>query len=95
MIQVTVKGYLTFRPLVGEQRIAVSEGSTLRALIAELRSSLGDEFARQAFDEQGALLDHVAVLLNGQHDSHLPLGLDTPLKDGDQVSIFPPIAGGR
>ena len=95
MIHVTVKGYLTFRPFVGEQRIAVSEGCTLRILLEDLKVSLGEEFAHQAFDEQGALLDYVAVLLNGQHDSHLPLGLDTPLVDGDQVSIFPPIAGGN
>jgi molybdopterin synthase sulfur carrier subunit len=93
-MQVTVKGYLSFRPLVGELRVPLPEGSTLRALLAELKSSLGGEFARQAYDAQGVLLDHVAVLLNGQHDSHLPLGLDTPLKDGDQVSLFPPIAGG-
>ena len=94
MIQVTVKGYLTFRPLVGELRIPLAEGCTLRALLAELRSSLGEEFARQVYDEQGNLLDYVAILINGRHDSHLPLGLDTSLQEGDQVSIFPPIAGG-
>ncbi|MGD8857203.1 MAG: MoaD/ThiS family protein [Chloroflexota bacterium] len=36
----------------------------------------------------------VAILVNGRHYSHLPNGLNTKLKDGDDVALFPPIAGG-
>jgi molybdopterin converting factor small subunit len=37
---------------------------------------------------------HAAILINGNHYTHLPDGLDTRLKDGDEVSIFPAMAGG-
>jgi molybdopterin synthase sulfur carrier subunit len=33
------------------------------------------------------------VLKNGREVLHLD-GLDTPLDDGDRVSVFPPVAGG-
>jgi molybdopterin converting factor small subunit len=32
--------------------------------------------------------------VNGRHVSHLPEGLETELADGDEVSVFPVVAGG-
>jgi molybdopterin converting factor small subunit len=49
----------------------------------------------QGFDGRGGRQQHVPVLVNGRHCTHLPDGLDTELRDGDQVDLFPPIAGGR
>jgi molybdopterin synthase sulfur carrier subunit len=41
-------------------------------------------------DDKGALHRHVAVYVNGN-----PIeGLDTRLKDGDEVAIIPALAGG-
>jgi molybdopterin converting factor small subunit len=37
---------------------------------------------------------HVMAILNGRGWGQHPLKLDTPLEDGDAVSLFPPIAGG-
>ena len=36
----------------------------------------------------------VRVLINGRHYSHLPGKLNTWLHEGDEVFLFPPIAGG-
>ncbi|MGD8807216.1 MAG: MoaD/ThiS family protein, partial [Chloroflexota bacterium] len=44
--------------------------------------------------EYGMVSRQVAILVNGRHYSHLPNGLNTKLKDGDDVALFPPIAGG-
>lgn len=43
--------------------------------------------------DQGVLRPHIRVIVNG-HDIELAQGLATPLQPQDQVSIFPPIAGG-
>jgi len=59
-----------------------------------LASGVGRTLQEEAFDEDGELREHTAVLLNGMHYRHLPDGLNSLLKDGDQIAIFPPIAGG-
>jgi MoaD family protein len=93
---IQVKGYLTFRKLIPERRMELAErGATLRSLLAVLAQELDDPFRAEVFkDARGSLQPGIAVLINGQHYTHLPNGLETPLKDGDQVAIFPPIAGG-
>jgi molybdopterin synthase sulfur carrier subunit len=92
---IRVKGYLTFRKLVGERHIKVGEGGTARALLEQLEAEVGERFVVGGFDRRGGRQPHVPVLINGRHCTHLPNGLDTELRDGDQVDIFPPIAGGR
>jgi molybdopterin converting factor small subunit len=47
------------------------------------------------FDKAGKGLNpHIRILINGRHYSHIPQKLNTPLQEGDDVSLFPPIAGG-
>ncbi len=92
-----VKGYLTFRDVIGEQSFLLIEGQpqTLNQLLDWLSSQLGQEFTDLVIDPQtNALSQHVSILVNGRHYSHLPDKLDTRLQEGDEVSIFPPLAGG-
>jgi MoaD family protein len=94
---IIVKGYLTFRKIVGERSFPLSEGESMTVddLLARLSNEIGEQFNELVFDPQtGALSQHVSVLVNGRHCSHLPDKLDTQLKDGDEVAIFPPLAGG-
>jgi molybdopterin converting factor small subunit len=64
-------------------------GNLLHGLI-ELHPDLGQHL----FDEQGKLRSFVNVYV-GDEDIRYLDGPDTPLKDGEVVSIIPAIAGGR
>ncbi|MGD8751519.1 MAG: MoaD/ThiS family protein [Anaerolineales bacterium] len=95
---ITVKGYLTFKQLIGEQSIEVLKGEelTLWDLLEKLSKLLGEDFRDQIISPQeNEVRRHVAILINGRHYTHLPDKSMTQLEEGDEVAIFPPIAGGR
>lgn len=95
-MQIQVRGYLTYRELLGTRRVEVSiQPATLRGCLHVLEEEIGKEFCTQLLEAQSTELQpHVALLLNGQHYRHLSEGLDTVVHEGDQLAFFPPIAGG-
>jgi len=67
-------------------------GATIREALERLCQA--NEALAAAILDGGNLRPHVRVMVNGR-DSELDAGLDTPVGEGDEVAIFPPIAGGR
>jgi sulfur-carrier protein len=67
-------------------------GSTLGELLADLDSKHGGLRARLV-DDGGGLRRFVNVYLNDE-DVRFLAGLDTPVKDGDTVTVLPAVAGG-
>jgi molybdopterin synthase sulfur carrier subunit len=68
---------------------------TVRDLLEELSIRFGEEFRDIILEtESQSGSRYIQILVNGRHYRHLPNGLDTELKEGDEVSLFPPVAGG-
>lgn len=97
-MRIKVRGYLTLREIIGGEpfRIVEAEQLTVLELIQRLSQDLGDELAEALSmpTPPGDISSFLAILVNGRHYSHLPDRLETKLEDGDEVSIFPPTAGG-
>jgi molybdopterin synthase sulfur carrier subunit len=79
--------------LAGDRAEVSVEGGTLREALDSLASQ-NEEFKTRLMDDKGELRRFVNVYVN-EEDVRFLQKLDTPLKDGDEVSIVPAIAGGR
>lgn len=85
--------FASFREAVGGkilEREYDAEPVAVRDVLEELTNEYAD---LDLFDRSGELRDFVSVMKNGRDVIHLD-GLDTPLEDGDKLSVFPPVAGG-
>ena len=69
------------------------EAGTVGQLIDGLEGAYGG-MAEKLLDEGGAIRRYVNIFVNDEDIRFLD-GKDTPLNDGDNVSIVPAIAGGR
>lgn len=81
-----------FRRLTGNRARVRADGGTVEQLLATLGTQFPG-FRVMLFDERGQIPPHIKIYVNGQEMSGLK-GLETELKDGDQVAIIPATAGG-
>ena len=79
------------RPYTGGDKNVTTEGATLGALIIDLDVRYPG-IRERIVDEQG-LRRFVNLYLNDE-DVRFLGGLDTPVADGDSVTILPAVAGG-
>lgn len=80
------------RSLTNNQSKVTGEGTTLESLVMNLEGSFPGVKER-VMDESGQLRRFVNIYVNGD-DVRFIDGLGTALKDGDEVSIVPAVAGG-
>ncbi len=69
-----------------------ASGSTVREVVADLERNFPGIGAR-LLDERGGVRRYVNLFLNDE-DVRFLGELDTPVKDGDRLSLVPAIAGG-
>ena len=80
------------RNLTGNLSKVSGEGATLASLVSNLDGSYPG-MRERVMDESGQLRRFVNIYVNGD-DVRFIDGLGTALKDGDEVSIVPAVAGG-
>ena len=91
-MSVTVLIPQPLRSLTGNLSKVSGNGSTLASLVADLEGSYPGMRERM-LDDSGALRRFVNIYVNGE-DVRFMEGLGTSLKEGDEVSIVPAVAGG-
>ncbi|NOQ29426.1 MAG: MoaD family protein [Methanosarcinales archaeon] len=89
---IKVKAFARFREAFGkEQDIELDGTATVMDLLTELCAP--HDAHDMIFDESGMIKKYVNILVNGRHIQSLS-GIKTELAGGDEVAIFPPVAGG-
>ena len=81
------------RPLVRGARVVSAEGRDLRELVNNLEASYPG-FKERVLEPDGSLKVFVNIFVNDEDVGFLK-GLETPLRDGDVVSILPAVSGGN
>ncbi|MFW9258077.1 molybdopterin synthase sulfur carrier subunit [Nostoc sp. KVJ20] len=82
----------TLQSFTNNQATLESSGSTIAELLESLEKSFPGIKSRLC-DEEGKLRRFVNFYVDSEDIRHLD-GINTTLKDGDEVSIVPAVAGG-
>lgn len=80
------------RPLTGGKSEVEAMASNIQSMIESLNTQFPGLKDRMC-DDKGEIRRFVNIYLN-EEDIRFLKGKDTPLKDGDEISIVPAIAGG-
>ncbi len=80
------------KKLAGGQDVVKTEGKTVGEAVQRLVETYPD-LRERLLDEHGMMRRFVNIYVNGE-DIRFKQGFEMPLKEGDQLSIIPAIAGG-
>ena len=76
----------------GEKKVDITVANLSEAF-AKISESMGDEFQRRVLNPDGTPRSLINIYINGKN-MRFSGGMQTPLKDGDEVYILPAVAGG-
>ena len=80
------------RSLTNDEDTVAVNAPNLKELIAQMENSYPG-IAERLLDENNELRRFVNIFINGE-DVRFMEGLNSPLRDSDEVSIVPAVAGG-
>jgi len=87
-----VKFYANLRFITKKKEEEVAGVDEIETLLEFLVRKYGSGFRGMIY-KGGTLYGNVIILVNGKNINYLS-GLKTKLKEGEEVDIFPPVAGG-
>lgn len=96
-LKIIVKVFFNLKKAMkGKAGIEVElEHASIRDVLDYLSDRFGKELTDLIIDpDTEELAGHLTLLVNGRKYLFMPNKLDTQLKDGDEIALFPPIAGG-
>ena len=76
----------------GEKKIEISADSLIDAF-AKVSEIMGDDFERRVLEGDGTPRSLINIYINGKN-AKFSNGMETVLKDGDEIYILPAVAGG-
>ena len=90
-----VRFHATLRQAVGGRRVDVDwrAGLTVWGFVTEMVEQY-PALGPQLLDSEGKLARHVHVMVNGRDAPYLENGLETALREGDKIDVFPAVGGG-
>jgi len=91
-MEVRVRIPTPLKKLAGEQDIVLANGSTVGEVIQWLTETYPG-LKERLRDEQGEVRRFINIYVNDE-DIRFIQNLETPVREGDQISIIPAIAGG-
>jgi molybdopterin synthase sulfur carrier subunit len=90
---VKVKLPQILRKYAGGEAVVLADGSTLRELLKDLESRYPG-ITKNVVNDDGALHRFINVYVNDEDVRYLG-SLETPVAEGDTVSLLPAVAGGH
>ena len=93
-VELELRFFANFRSAVGQKELSrrFESGVTVGEVLAAVESEF-PELAGDILDEDDEIKPQLSILKNGREVIHMD-GTETALEDGDQLSVFPPVAGG-
>ena len=91
-MSITVRIPTPLRHLTADKETVAAQGRTVNDVLGNLQT-LYPGIRERVCDEKGELRRFVNLFLNNEDIRFLD-GRNTPVKDGDELSIIPAIAGG-
>ena len=94
-MKIKVKTFANLRDIVGKSEIdyEIKQGNTLRYLLDNMCQKYGKPFEHQIKDRSTGAIVPFLLLINGKTFRSVA-DLDTPLNEGDVVTIMLPFDGG-
>ncbi len=90
-----VNFYATLRPIAGQKTVEfdLPANITVRELLAAIVTRF-PPMDKELLDENGELYRHVHIFINGRDTPYLSNAVDTLIREGDKVDVFPAVGGG-
>jgi molybdopterin/thiamine biosynthesis adenylyltransferase/molybdopterin converting factor small subunit len=76
----------------GEKKLQITAGSLLESF-NKVSEDMGDDFKRRVLNDDGTPRSLINIYVNGKN-ARFSGGMNTELKDGDEIYILPAVAGG-
>lgn len=93
-MEVALRYYAMVRDAAGKtaETLSLPEDATVMDLINHLIGLYGDSFRGYVYGDEGRLIDYLLFSVNEVDIRSLDC-FDTVLRDGDRISMMPPIGG--